>query len=133
LRPIGDPTAGTTTPQVSLTHGAPAWRGVMADGAPKPCGSMEAELTGGLQGGAATSAGGEGREWMPEFLHDPRSIWEELLHQNGREIAQCGGSPKGGDWQRCGKLQAMLRWRNDNGGGFMSFPKVLRLIGTCKR
>jgi hypothetical protein len=44
------------------------------DGAPNPSGGVEAENTGGLRGGVATAAGGEGWEVLLGVLHDEEKM-----------------------------------------------------------
>jgi hypothetical protein len=65
-----------------------------------------------------------------EVLHVEGRMRSVPRQQKGREGSRRRGSPKGGDWRRHDKLLAMLWWRNADGGGFVSFPKVLGLLQT---
>jgi hypothetical protein len=119
-RSISVPTAGATTPRGSLTHGAPTRHGTLAYDTPKPSGGVEAELTDGVQGGVATAADDKGWEWIPEFLHDLRSVREAPLHQKWREEPWHNGSPEGGDWRRHDHGAAVLRPTRCGAGGSAS-------------
>jgi hypothetical protein len=68
---------------------------------------------------------------LGEVLHDEGCVRDSPQDKMEDETASAARSSRKVIWYRHGELPTVLRWRNNDGGAFVSFPKARWLLGTC--